>query len=180
MKNSAITILKHTPCKIYGWDLHPGDRVRVDNGQRFLQYLPLCIYVKFDKATWRLGKFPAGVFPLFPCERTWDVSIDPRVSVVRKCFTLIPDYASTAFMMQGCSLEAAIADCGDELGIGGLSEMMTAYVILSRVKRAHGLLLLRAFSPELFRMGMAPGPYCILARAASLRRTRRYGHGPRW
>ena len=39
---------------------------------------------------------------------------------------------------------------------------MTAYVILSRVKRAHGLLLLRAFSPELFRMGMAPGPYCIL------------------
>jgi hypothetical protein len=65
-------------------------------------------------------------------------------------------------MMQGCSLEAAIADCGDELGIGGLSEMMTAYVILSRVKRAHGLLLLRAFSPELFRMGMAPGPYCLL------------------
>jgi hypothetical protein len=90
------------------------------------------------------------------------VSKDPKVSIVRKGFTLIPDYASTAFMMQGCSLEAAIAECGDEFQVGGLSEMMTTYVILSRVKKADGLLLLRAFSRELFRMGMAPGPYCLL------------------
>ena len=40
MKNSAITILKHTPCRVYGWDLHPADRVRVDNGQRFLHLMP--------------------------------------------------------------------------------------------------------------------------------------------
>ena len=85
------------------------------------------------------------MFPLFPCERKWDVSKGPKVSIVRKGFTLIPDYASTAFMMQGCSLEAAIAECGDEFQAGGLSEMMTTYVILSRVKKADGLLLQRAF-----------------------------------
>ena len=54
--------------------------------------------------------------------------------IVRKGFTLIPDYASTAFMMQGASLEAAIADCGDEFAIGGLSDMMSTYVILSHIK----------------------------------------------
>ena len=63
------------------------------------------------------------------------MSKDPKVSIVRKGFTLIPDYASTAFMMQGYSLEAAIAECGDEFQVGGLSEMMTTYVILSRVKK---------------------------------------------
>ena len=40
--------------------------------------------------------------------------------------------------------------------------MINAYLILSRVKRAHGLVLLRAFSPELFRTGVAPGPHCLL------------------
>ena len=34
--------------------------------------------------------------------------------------------------------------------------------ILSRLRRAHGLLLLRAFSPFLFRMGCPPGPQCLL------------------
>ena len=162
MNNSAITILEHTPCRVYGWDLHPADRVRIDNGQRFLHCRPLCIYVRFDKAEWQVGKLPPGVFPLFPCERTWGVSKEPKVSIVRKGFTLIPDYASTAFMMQGCSLEAAIAERGDEFQAGGLSEMMTTYVILSRVKKADSLLPPRAFSRDLFRMGMAPGPYCLL------------------
>ena len=39
---------------------------------------------------------------------------------------------------------------------------MPAYVILSRVTKADGLLLLRAFNPDLFRMGAAPGPHCLL------------------
>ena len=40
--------------------------------------------------------------------------------------------------------------------------MINAYVILSRVKSASGLALLRAFSPELFESGPAPGPLCLL------------------
>ena len=34
----------------------------------------------------------------------------------------------------------------------GLSELMTLYVILSRVTSAEGLLLLRAFAPDLFQL----------------------------
>ena len=40
--------------------------------------------------------------------------------------------------------------------------MITTYVILSRVRKADSLLLMRAFSPYLFRLGSAPGPYCLL------------------
>ena len=39
---------------------------------------------------------------------------------------------------------------------------MTTYVILSRVKSANGLLLLRAFCANLFQMGALLGPYCLL------------------
>jgi len=40
--------------------------------------------------------------------------------------------------------------------------MITAYVILSRVKSAGGLLLLRAFAHHLFKWGPPVGPTCLL------------------
>ena len=40
--------------------------------------------------------------------------------------------------------------------------MITAYVILSRVKSAGGLLLLRAFAHHLFKWGPPVGPPCLL------------------
>ena len=76
----------------------------------------------------------------------------------RRGFTLLPDYASTAFMMQGATLEAGLADCGDVLDLVDASEAMTAYAILSRLTSVVGLLLLRAFSPNLFTMPPAAGP----------------------
>ena len=90
--------------------------------------------------------------------RTWELNAAQGSKIKRLGFTLLPDYASTAFMIQGATLRAAIADCGDVTDAGGLSELMTTYVILSRVKSANGLLLLRAFCANLFQMGALPGP----------------------
>ena len=39
--------------------------------------------------------------------------------------------------------------------------MLTTYVILSRVRTADSLLLMRAFSHYLFRLGSSPGPRCL-------------------
>ena len=39
---------------------------------------------------------------------------------------------------------------------------LQAYVILSRLQSAEGLLLMRAFSPMLFQQGEAPGPHVLL------------------
>ena len=53
-KGKQLTILKHTPCEIDGWDLHPGDRVHEDGPERLLSYLPRVIYVYFRGATWQV------------------------------------------------------------------------------------------------------------------------------
>ena len=71
-------------------------------------------------------------------------------------------YASTVFMIQGATLATSIAHCRDVNDFGGLSELVTTYVILSRVKAADGLLLMRAFCPAIFQMGELPGPSCLL------------------
>ena len=74
----------------------------------------------------------------------------------------MPDVACTGFMQQGTALDALIAECGDILDKPGLTEMMTTYVILSRVRRASTILILRAFSLQLFQQGCPPGPFCLL------------------
>ena len=92
----------------------------------------------------------------------WELNAATGAKIRRRGFTFLPDFASTAFMIQGATLKAGLADCGDVLETVGTSEAMTAYVILSRLTSAEGLLLLRAFSPELFNMGVPPGPACLL------------------
>lgn len=75
----------------------------------------------------------------------------------RKGFTLSPDHSSTAFMMQGATLAAAIAGCGDAFGHAGLTEMITPYVVLSRARTADALLLLRVFANAI-SLGAPPRP----------------------
>jgi len=56
--------LKHQSCEIIGWELHPADRVRKDGCERFLTNLPLCIYCKFQDASWIVDKrLGTGVRP---------------------------------------------------------------------------------------------------------------------
>jgi len=162
MKTSQITTLKHTPYYVVSWGLHPGDRVRRDEGERFLSYLPRMIIMRVENAQWQLEGLHPCEFPLFPVERTWVLSEETGVKIVRKGFALLPDFASTAFMMQGYTLDGAVADCGSVLASGGLTEMMTTHVILSCVKKTDGILLTQAFAREIFRLGVAPGPHCLL------------------
>ena len=163
VKNKNVVILKHSPCTVLGWELHPADAATAPGAERFLNYMPRCIYLKFADAIWTVDKrLGPGVWPLFPVYRQWELNDAQGAKIRRPGFTLLTDYASTAFMIQGATLPAAIADCGDVSDAGGLSELMTTYVILSRVKSANGLLLLRAFCANLFQMGALPGPYCLL------------------
>ena len=137
VKNKSIRILKHSSCTVIGWDLHPADRRSEAGHERFLDYMPNIIYLKFEKAEWVVHKkLGPGVWPLLSVTRTWVLNKDSGVNIQRQGFPLVPDFASTAFMIQGETLEACIADCGDVLDRVGLSELMTTYVILSRVKRA--------------------------------------------
>ena len=97
-----------------------------------------------------------------PKHLAWTVNRKTEAKVKRKGFTLITDYASTAHMVQGMTLAALLADCGDAFDNIALKDMLAAYVTLSRVRVADGLLLLRAFSKYLFRQGPPPGPHCLM------------------
>ena len=99
---------------------------------------------------------------MHPVRRTWVLNETNGAKLRRQGYTMLPDFAWTAFMAQGMSLNACVAECGDVLDTPGLSEQMSVYVILSRLRAAHGLLLLRAFSHELFANGKAPDPHCML------------------
>ena len=103
-----------------------------------------------------------GVFPLKPVSRRWVVNNSTGTEVSRKRFTLVPDLASTAFMIQSSTWDAMLAECGDIFALPSISEIVTAYVILSRVGKAETMLLLRAFSSSLFRVGKPSGPACLL------------------
>ena len=161
-----VSILKHTSCTVVGWDLDPKDTGDSTNvGERMLSELPRCIYVKFDPAIWQvMQSLEIGVFPLKPVRRTWVLNKKTEVKVTRQGFTLLPDFACTAHMVQGMTCDAVIADCGSLSDAATVKDMLAAYVALTRVRTAHTLLLLRIFSRCLFQQGPPPGPHCLMKR----------------
>lgn len=83
------------------------DSVESDEPERVLDYRPLVLYFKFAEATWRIrGALELGVYPLKSVTRDWDPNAARDVKVKRRGFTLIPDFAGTAFMMQGVTVRS--------------------------------------------------------------------------
>eukprot|EP00973_Karenia_brevis_P020135 2763385-Karenia_brevis.AAC.1 len=73
--------------------------------------MPVAVYVFFPGATWTVHPdLGPGVYPLTPVSRTWEVNKFTGVKARRTGFFLLPDFASTAHMIQGRSLEAVL--CG--------------------------------------------------------------------
>ena len=161
--SKTLGILKHTSCTVVGWELHPADKQETAPGERLLKYMPLCIYVKFQEMTERIHeKLAPGVFPLRPRRATWIVNRKTEAKISRKGFPLIPDYACAAHMVQGMTLLGVLADCGDAHDNPTLKDMLAGYVTLSRVRKAETILLLRAFSRQLFQQGPPPVPHFLM------------------
>ena len=161
--SKKLHILKHCPCVVDGWDLHSADKAESEDGERLLQYLPNCIYVRFEGAAWRVHPdLQPGVFPLKPKHIMWTLNHKTGAKVQRRGFTLLPDYACTAHMVQGMTFQGAMADFWDFLDNASLKDMLAAYIAASRVRVADGLLVLRAFSHHLFQQGPPPGPHCLM------------------
>ena len=107
-----------------------------------LNYLPCCIYVKFENADWNIhSKLDDGVYPMKPTTKTWVLNKQTDARIERKGFQLIPDYACTAHLIQGMTLEGIMADCGDVMDAPNLKRMLAAYVAMSRVRKADALLI---------------------------------------
>ena len=149
---------------IYGWTL-ARNCIPVDvDGEFLLDHLPTVIYIRFPEATWKIGKLPIGVYPLKPRSRTWKVNKYTGIEARRTGFWILPDFASTAHMIQGATLDAAFVDPQDVASKVSLTLQIAVYVCLSRVKELLSLCVLQPFSPLLFKRGPPPGPHRLMRK----------------
>ncbi len=151
---------------IQGWAPHPEETRQEVDGVLMLSRLLRAIYVKFPGATFRIADLPVGVHPLTPRSRTWLVNKATKVKARRTGFFLVPDFASTAHMIQGQSLEAAFADVvhANALEVATEELHVTAYVMLSRAKFLEQLWVLQSFGRQLFGRGPPVGPHVLLRK----------------
>ena len=151
--------------RVVGWVSHPAETRTEHNGEWILSRQPLAIYVKFDGATWKLSDdLEAGVYPVTARSGTWKVNKRTGITARRTGFFLIPDFAATAHMVQGQTLEAVFAEATELMQNAMPEEMVTAYVALSRVKEMEKIIVLQPFSMELFRSGPPAGPSILLRK----------------
>ena len=78
----------------------------------------------------------------------------------RKGFTVIPNFAGTAHMVQGQTLEAALADFLDLDTIPRPHGKLAAYIATSRVRQAEAFLIVRVFRKRSSRTGGYLGLTC--------------------
>ena len=98
--SKEIKVKKNTSGRIVGWELHPEDLDRGAESEVVLQHLPRRVFVAFDKVQWQLPGYSKGVLPIQPAKRTWIPIVQTDTEIARRGFILVPDFASTAFMMQ--------------------------------------------------------------------------------
>ena len=130
---------------------------------KLLRKMPTCIFVQFPGCTWPVHSALApGVYPLKPMQRTWIVNKEHGSKISRLGSPLLPHFACTCHMVQGLTLKAMLLNSLNFRASVNVEAMLQAYVGLSRVKLASHLLLLQAFSPQLFRQGAPPGPLLLM------------------
>ena len=91
---------------------------------------------------------------------------DPKgyAKVKRRGFRVIPDFAGAAHAYCGETLEKCKGDLLEWDAKPTMDGMLRALIIKSRVRRTEDCLLVRPYSPALFRQGAAPGPQLLLER----------------
>ena len=147
---------------LHGWTLDPACSSVESEGEFLIDHLPVVLYIHFPEAQWTIGKLPQGVYPLNPRTRTWKVNKYTGIAALRKGYALLPDFASTAHMIQGATLEAAFVDLLDGASKVSLPAQIAANVCLSRVKLLSSIVVVQPFSPVLFTRGPPAGPDRLL------------------
>ena len=135
------------------------------DGEWLLDHLPQCLYIYFPGATWTVHEdLGVGVYPLSPVSRTWTVNEYTGIKARRTGFFIVPDFASTAHMIQGASLDAVLSSCPGPSEKTSTTDQIAAYVSLSRAKRADKVYAIEPFSPWLFQHGTPKGPNLLMRK----------------
>jgi hypothetical protein len=156
--------------RIVGWQLHPDTEKVYQDDECLLSRQPITIFVKFKDAQWQIKDLEPGVYPLTQFSRTWMVNKRTQIQARRTGFFLIPDFSSTAHMIQGQTLPAVFADAQglpeamDREEKSNRARQISAYISLSRVRSLDSKWMLQPFAQSLFQHGPPPGPAILLDR----------------
>ena len=104
------------------------------------------------------------LFDLSPEYVVWSRDGRGNGKVKRRGFRIIPDFAGTAHAYCGDTLDRCKGDLLEWYRKPTMEEMLRAPIIKSRVRCVENCLLVRPYSPALFRQGAAPGPQLLLQR----------------
>ena len=158
-----LGLYKQTKCTIHGWTLNINEASAKDDLERVLDFQPDMIYLKFENAKWRVhDDLEQGVYPMKVTGKVWNISENTKMKAKRLGFQIVPDFGQTAHSVQGASLAAVIVDCLKVDLCTKTTEMLAAYIGLSRVRRKEALLIAEPFSPALFCHGQPPGPEILM------------------
>ena len=136
------------------------------DGEILLCQLPRTIYIRFPKATWDKisDDFPEDVYPVTPVSRTWEVNKWSGISARRSGYYIVPDFGSTAHVIQGQTLDAAFADAQEVQTSPSSETHIVSYIAFSRIKDMIKMCILQPFSPFLFRQGAPKGPAILMRK----------------
>ena len=159
-------LFKNTRGQLYNWTLHPEDVEGIQtcaDSDWVLRHLPSCIFVAIPGATWqhRPGLL-AGVACIRPGVQHWHLEAHGQATIARKGFPIACDYAGTAHSFMGATLAACSLDLGFWDSSASRDSQLSAYMCLSRVKRAEDVCIARTFSPNLLSQGELIGPETFL------------------
>ena len=164
--SKELRIFKNTRGVLVNWELHPVDVALLQGEQAqeiILKQTPRKLYVQIPGATWKYSQaMPAGVYPLKPVFRPWNLDKQGSDRNKRFGFQLVPDFSGTAHSYVGYTLKAALADCLAWDVTPTCDQMLRAYCSMSRTCTAQTLLVMQPFAPMLFRQGPLPGPQLMM------------------
>ena len=162
-----LSLFKNTRGQLFGWSLAEEDIAAIPACQHpelVLQKMPACLFASIPGATWqhRPG-LPPEVACIRPVVQHWKLEAHGTATVARRGFPLACDYAGTAHSFMGATLPACSLDLGFWDTTANRDSQLSAYMCLSRVKKADDLCIARPFSPNLLSQGELIGPDTFLA-----------------
>ena len=142
LEDTEVERLKHVhDCEVVLQSMPRSLTIEISEGHK----TPVRFELKSDYVVW--SRDPAG-----------------NAKVKRKGFRIVPDFAGTAHAYCGDTLEECKGDLLEWFKVPTLDAMLRAYIIKSRVQQTEKCLIVRPYSPYLFRLGEQPGPNLLLQR----------------
>ena len=159
-------LFKHTRCTLEGFELDPIDAQLVDTcteTEYVLTLPPKALLVRREMQEFESDSAnKADVVKIDIIHRSWCPDAANKVQVNRRGFQVVPNFAGTIHSFVGASLDAAMLDCLHFSQTPRKDDQLKAYLGISRVRTAEGLLIVQPYHPMLFKQGSLPGPELIM------------------